>query len=92
MLFGYLILLPTLLIIFVFRFYPIIQAFYISMTDFDLIKTPEFVGLYNFIDLIQDPLFLNSPRFSLTYIFFSVVPTWIISLGLAMLFNQSEFG
>lgn len=88
MLFGYLILLPTLLIIFVFRFYPMIQAFYISMTDFDLIKTPEFVGLYNFIDLIQDPLFLNSARVSLTYVFFSVVPTWIISLGLAMLFNR----
>lgn len=88
MLFGYLTLLPTLVIIFVFRFYPMLQAFYISMTDFDLIKSPEFVGLYNFIDLLKDPLFLNSARVSLTYVVFSVVPTWIISLGLAMLFNR----
>jgi ABC-type sugar transport system permease subunit len=89
MLFAYLILLPTLVIIFLFRFYPMLQAFYISMTDFDLIKTPEFVGLYNFIDLLKDPLFLNSARVSLTYVVFSVVPTWIISLGLAILFNRN---
>lgn len=88
MLFGYLILLPTLVIIFVFRFYPMLQAFYISTTDFDLIKSPEFVGLYNFMDLLKDPLFLNSARVSLTYVVFSVVPTWIISLGLAILFNR----
>jgi len=88
MLFGYLILLPTLVIIFVFRFYPMLQAFYISMTDYDLIKSPEFVGLSNFIDLLKDPLFLNSAQVSLTYVFFSVVPTWIISMGLALLFNR----
>ncbi|MFH1446330.1 MAG: sugar ABC transporter permease [Chloroflexota bacterium] len=89
MLFGYLTLLPTLVIIFVFRFYPMLQAFYISMTDFDLIKSPEFVGLYNFVDLLEDPLFLNSARVSLTYVVFSVVPTWAISLGLAILFNRN---
>lgn len=88
MLFAYLILLPTLVIIFAFRFYPMLQAFYISMTDFDLIKSPEFVGLSNFIDLLKDPLFLNSARVSLTYVVFSVVPTWIISMGLALLFNR----
>jgi ABC-type sugar transport system permease subunit len=89
MLFGYLILLPTLVIIFVFRFYPMMQAFYISMTDFDLINSPKFVGLYNFIDLLKDPLFLNSAKISLTYVVFAVVPTWIISLGLAVLFNRN---
>lgn len=88
MLFGYLILLPTLVIIFVFRFYPMMQAFYISMTDFDLINPPKFVGLYNFIDLLKDPLFINSAKVSLTYVVFAVVPTWIISLGLAVLFNR----
>jgi len=88
-LFGYLILLPTLVIIFLFRFYPMMQAFYISMTDFDLISPPKFVGLYNFIDLLKDPLFLNSAKISLTYVVFAVVPTWIISLGLAVLFNRN---
>lgn len=88
MLFGYLIILPTLVIIFAFRFYPMLQAFYISMTDFNLIESPEFVGLSNFIDLLKDPLFLNSARVSLTYVVFSVVPTWIISMGLALLFNR----
>jgi putative chitobiose transport system permease protein len=89
MLFGYLILLPTLIIIFLFRFYPMMQAFYISMTDFDLINPPKFVGLYNFIDLLKDPLFISSAKVSLTYVFFAVVPTWIISLGLAILFNRN---
>ena len=65
-----------------------LQAFYISLTEYDLIRPPKFIGLHNFIDLLQDPLFLNSARVSVTYVVFSCAPVWVLSLGLAMLFNQ----
>ena len=61
-LFGYAILLPTLAIIVIFRFLPMLQAFYISLHEYDLIRPPKFIGLENFIDLVQDPLFLHSAR------------------------------
>jgi ABC-type sugar transport system permease subunit len=87
-LFGYAILLPTLAIILIFRFLPMVQAFYISLHEYDLIRPPKYIGLANFIDLVQDPLFLNSARVSIAYVVFSCVPVWVLSLGLAVLFNR----
>jgi multiple sugar transport system permease protein len=87
-LFGYAILLPTVAILLVFRFLPMLQAFWISLHEYDLIRPPRFVGLENFIDLVQDPLFLNSARVSVAYVVFSCVPVWVLSLGLAVLFNR----
>lgn len=49
----------------------------------------KFIGLANFVDLPRDPLFLKSPRVSLAYAAFSVVP--VLSLGLAIMFNRSLF-
>ena len=65
------------------------QAFYLSLTQYDLVHPPKFVGLSNFVDLLQDPLFLKSARVSLTYVLFSVVPVIPLSLGLAVLFNRA---
>lgn len=87
-LFGYAILLPTLAIIVIFRVLPMLQAFYISLHEYDLIRPPRFVGLENFLDLLRDPLFLHSARISIAYVVFSCVPVWVLSLALAMLFNR----
>ena len=89
--FGVAIILPTLAILAVFRFLPMVQAFYLSLTQYDLVHPPKFVGVANFVSLLQDPLFLKSARVSLTYVLFSVVPVLPLSLGLAVLFNRSLF-
>jgi ABC-type sugar transport system permease subunit len=89
--FGIAILLPTLAILAIFRFLPMLQAFYLSLTAYDLVHPPKFIGLENFVSLAQDPLFLKSARVSLTYVLFSVVPVLPLSLGLAVLFNRSLF-
>jgi ABC-type sugar transport system permease subunit len=87
--FAYAIILPTLLILFVFRFLPMLQAFYLSLTQYDLVHPPKFIGLANFVDLLHDPLFLKSAQVSLTYVAFSVMPVLPLALGLAILFNRS---
>ena len=87
--FAYAIIFPTLAILLVFRFLPMLQAFYLSLTQYDLVHPPKFIGFANFVDLVQDPLFLKSARVSLTYVLFSVVPVLPLSLGLAVLFNRS---
>jgi ABC-type sugar transport system permease subunit len=87
--FGVAIIAPTLIILAVFRFLPMAQAFYLSLTQYDLVHPPKFVGLSNFVDLLQDPLFLKSARVSLTYVLFSVAPVIPLSLGLAVLFNRA---
>ncbi len=87
--FAYAIILPTLAILAIFRFLPMLQAFYLSLTQYDLVHAPKFIGLANFVDLVHDPLFLKSARVSLTYVAFSVIPVLPLSLGLAILFNRS---
>lgn len=87
--FAYAIILPSLAILAVFRFLPMIEAFYLSLTQYDLVHQPKFIGIANFADLLKDPLFLKSARVSLAYVVFSVVPVLPLSLGLAILFNRS---
>jgi ABC-type sugar transport system permease subunit len=89
--FGVAIILPTLAVLAIFRFLPMLQALYLSVTAYDLVHPPRFVGFANFVSLLHDPLFLKSARVSLTYVLFSVVPVLPLSLGLAVLFNQSVF-
>jgi multiple sugar transport system permease protein len=89
--FGIAIIVPTLAILAIFRFLPMVQALYLSLTAYDLVHPPRFVGLANFVSLLHDPLFIKSARVSLTYVVFSVVPVLPLSLGLAVLFNQSVF-
>ncbi len=89
--FGYAFVLPTLAILLVFRFVPMLEAFWLSLTQYDLVHPPKFVGLANFVDLLHDPLFLKSFRVSIAYVAFSVVPVMPLSLGLAMLFNRGMF-
>jgi multiple sugar transport system permease protein len=91
-LFGYAILFPAIAVIAIFRFFPMFQAFYISLTSYDLLRPPVFIGLSNFVDLVQDPSFIKSAQVSVTYVVFSVVPVWVLSLALAMLFNRSIRG
>jgi multiple sugar transport system permease protein len=88
-LFAYAIILPTLAILAIFRFLPMLEAFYLSLTQYDLVHPPKYIGLANFVDLIEDPLFLKSARVSISYVVFSVVPVLPLSLGLAVLFNRS---
>jgi multiple sugar transport system permease protein len=78
--FAYAIIFPTLAILAIFRFLPMLQAFFLSLTQYDLVHPPKFIGLANFIDLVHDPLFLKSARVSLTYVVFSVVPVLPLSL------------
>ncbi|MCL4394027.1 MAG: sugar ABC transporter permease [Chloroflexi bacterium] len=91
-LFGYAILFPAIAVIAIFRFFPMIQAFYISLTSYDLLSPPVYIGLDNFVDLVQDPNFIHSVQVSVAYVVFSVVPMWVLSLGLAMLFNRGIRG
>jgi ABC-type sugar transport system permease subunit len=84
-LWGYLFVLPSLLILLIFRFIPMITAAYLSLTRYDLFKPPKFIGIQNYVDLIQDQVFLQSVRVSFFYTVGSVVPALILSLILAML-------
>ena len=82
---AYVFVLPTILILLVFRFIPMIAAGYLSLTQYDLFTAPSFVGIANYKDIFTDHVFLQSVKASSLYVVGSVLPVWALSLGLALL-------
>jgi multiple sugar transport system permease protein len=88
-LWGYVFLLPMFLLLVVFKFIPMVRAFYLSLTSYDLLSPPRYVGLRNYVTLLHDPLFHQSMWVTAYYVFGTCVPIWILSLGLALVFDTA---
>ena len=71
----YLFLAPALLVIAVFVLYPIVAVVYYSFTDYSIVTPPEWIGLKNYQQLVQDPVFWQALRHSFIYLL--VTPTLI---------------
>ena len=85
MLFPYLILLPTLIFLFLFTYYPLFQTATDSLFDSRLSSdAPPFVGLQNYLRLIQDSVFWRALLNNLAYILMTVVPGIVLALLLAV--------
>jgi len=90
----YLFLLPALVVLGLTVFWPALQAFYLSFTqyEYDLTQTPQWVGLANFRRLWSDAVFWKTMGNTLLYLL-GVVPILVVApLGLALLVNQKLRG
>jgi len=90
----YLFLLPALIVLGLTVFWPALQAFYLSFTqyEYDLSQMPKWVGFANFRRLWTDQVFWQTLRNTLVYLI-GVVPILVIApLGLAILVNQKLRG
>ncbi|MEP6484405.1 MAG: sugar ABC transporter permease [Rudaea sp.] len=84
---------PALIIIGVFFLLPVVAALALSLTDFDLYALTDlhnlrFVGLDNYIDVLQTPLFWKSLLNTLYFVAVGVPLSIAASLGAAMLLNS----
>lgn len=86
--YGLLFVAPALLYFLVFYLYPLTWAIYISLHDWNVLGSPHFVGLQNYLRLLQDREFRTSFGATLYYTFGTVVPIWVLALALALVFNQ----
>jgi putative chitobiose transport system permease protein len=90
----YLFLLPALIVLGLTVFWPALQAFYLSFTqyEYDLTQAPQWVGLANFRRLWSDAVFWKTMGNTLLYLI-GVVPILVVApLGLAILVNQKLRG
>ena len=69
-----------------------IGSLYLSFTKFDLLSAPVWIGLQNYLALLQDPRWLNAVRVTLIYVFLSVPLKMIFALALALLLNRGLRG
>jgi len=91
-LWGLSFVLPAFLFFVVFAFYPMFNAFYISLTEYSLFESPQFVGLGQYARMLHDPRFRLVLTNTCVFAIGSSIPTWIISLGLALVFVRHFHG
>lgn len=90
---GYLVILPVLLIFGLLIFYPTAQAIMKSLTNESAYNfDPEFVGLYNYVEILSDSNFWNAIKHSFVLVFFAVGLQYVLGLILALLLNEELTG
>lgn len=79
---GWVFIFPSLVFFAFFSFYPILNALYTSLFKKKLLslKPPRFIGLDNYIYLLQSPDFWNSIRATMVFTLGTFIPMVIFSL------------
>ena len=85
----YLYIAPFLIFFIIFQIYPIFYGMYISLTKWDLVSTPKFTGLTNYINLGKDTLFWTSLRNTVFFVGLNAPLAIAIPLGLAILVSDA---
>jgi len=89
---GYLLITPNFLIILLFTVIPVFFSLYMSLTDWNILSTPNFIGFENYQNIFSDKLaqetFFNTFYFTVV----SVPINAFLTLLLAVLLNQKIKG
>ncbi len=89
---GLVFALPAVGFFAAFNVFPMLFGLYLSLTDYDLLNPPMWVGFDNFANLLSDRLFLTALRNTLLFVLGATVPVWVLSLAAAVLFDQAFRG
>ena len=90
---AYLYLLPWIVGMLVLQIYPFITSFYYSLTEYNALTDPKFVGMANYIRLFtRDKEFFKSLTATVTYAVLTVPFKIIMSLFIAILLNKGRKG
>lgn len=86
---GYSYILPSFILISVFSIIPIFMNIYYSFTQFNVIQSPNWVGLANYARLLKDPYIVASLRNTLLFTLITVPLQTIFALIIAALLASS---
>jgi ABC-type sugar transport system permease subunit len=85
----YLFLIVPLIIYLVWVIGPMFYTFYLSLTDWDGLSAPNFIGGRNYQRLFKDPVFFTSLKNNLKWVLSFVTIPVAAGLALAMALNRS---
>lgn len=90
---GYAFFFPTILGILLLTYGQMAYSMYISVTDWNVFGSHNFVGLQNYVELLtKDIFFWKAMRQTLLYAFGSVVASQLSALLMALLLNVKGIG
>jgi multiple sugar transport system permease protein len=79
---------PALFGFTVFYLVPAVRGFYLSLTDWNLLSDPEFVGLDNYRRLLRDELFWNALWVTAKYVVINIGIQTVLAILIAVLLDR----
>ncbi|PNH92535.1 carbohydrate ABC transporter permease [Vibrio diazotrophicus] len=79
---------PYIIGLIMFTAFPFISSFVMSFTDYDLMNSPEFIGIENYrYMLTEDDIFWKSMSVTFLYVFLTIPVKLAFALGIAFILN-----
>lgn len=85
---AWLLLLPSFYALYIVMWKPVVTGAYMSLfktSGYDLV---EFVGIQNYINVLKDPVFLQTLVNTLKYVFWSIIIGFFLPLFVAIALNE----
>jgi multiple sugar transport system permease protein len=83
-----LFLLPAFIGFLAFFAWPAVRGLYLSFTDYNLLSSPEFVGIQNYQEIISDSVFWRSMAVTLQYVAINIIFQTAAALFLAVMLHK----
>ncbi len=84
---GWLFVSPWVIGFLAFSLYPFVASGFYSMTDYSILRPPEWIGFGNFQALVRDPLFWTTLYNTVYYTLFFVPLSTVVAICFALLLN-----
>ena len=86
---GYVFVLPFMILFTLFTVVPVIASLFLSLTSYDLIQPPQWVGFENYIQLfLDDDLFITALKNTLIFAVATGPASYILSFAVAWFINE----
>ncbi|MGC9496031.1 carbohydrate ABC transporter permease [Streptomyces sp. WG7] len=79
---------PALLGFVVFLLWPTLRGIYLSFTRFNLLTPARWVGLDNYVRMVNDPIFWESMRVTVVYVVINIGVQTVSALAIAVLLQR----
>ncbi len=86
--FSWLMLTPALLFLLAFVAYPFVYGIYVSLEERAVAQEGRFVGLQNYVDNLNNPIFWQVAKNTFVFTFVATIFKLIGGMGLALVMNQ----
>jgi multiple sugar transport system permease protein len=84
---GLIFISPAIVGFLIFNLYPVIESFYLSLTNYDILQPPTLVGLNNYKDLFSDKTFYKALENTLYMVLIGLPIHLFFDLSVALLLN-----
>lgn len=89
---AYLFLIPWFIGLVVITIGPMVASLYLSFTRYSLIQAPKFIGVENYLRMLDDPRLHHSLKVTFIYVFVGVPLQLIFALAVALVLDKGMRG